>query len=73
MTNRIEVGSLGDAFPEELERVKEALDAYRSIGSAGAFACSWIAPLVLAAEKATLDQDAVAMVRLYPELQKVSL
>lgn len=63
--------TLGESFPKEIARVRDALNAYRSIGPAGAFACAWIAPLLAQAEKAQAEQDVVEMVKLYPLLQEV--
>lgn len=62
--------SLGEAFPEEIERCKELIVAYREIGPAGQFGLVMLEDLVEKAEKANIDQDVIAMVRLYPELQE---
>ncbi len=62
--------SLGEVFPEEIERCKELQVAYKEIGPAGQFGLAAITDLIKQAEKANKDQDVVAMLRLYPELQQ---
>ena len=64
--------TLGDEFPLEIERAKEKAEGYRGIGAAGAFALSWITPLIAEAEQAQASGDVVAMVRLYPQLKDIA-
>ena len=63
--------TLGDAFPQELDRVREILAEYIHIGASGRFGATWIGELVHEAEDAMRQGDAVEMLRLYAKLQKV--
>jgi hypothetical protein len=70
MTTHIE--TLGDAFPREIARVRTIHGYYVEIGAPGQFGAMWIGELLQQAEKAWAEQDTVAMVKLYPELQGVT-
>ena len=67
-----ENATLGTLFPKEIATAKEKLKGYKEIGTAGNFACSWIEPLVLEAEKALEDQDTVKMIQLFPKLEGIA-
>ena len=64
--------TLGELFPQEIETAKKKAAAYAEIGPSGAFALSWIRPLISEAEKAWREQDTVAMIRLYPQLKDIA-
>lgn len=64
--------TLGNAFPREIEAAKQKAKAYEAIGPAGAFALSWIRPLITESERAWVEQDTVAMVRLLPQLRDIA-
>lgn len=68
MTN--ETQTLGSQFPAELERCRELLDIYKSIGPHGAFGAAIIADIVKRAETALASGDVVSMVRLYAEMKE---
>lgn len=62
--------TLGDAFPRELERVRELLEMYKALPmQSGFFGVAILKDLLLRAEQAQADNDVVAMVRVYPELK----
>lgn len=63
--------TLGDAFPREVERVRELAGMYRSIPT-GVFALKmFIEPLLKQAEEAMRQADTVAMIRLLPQLKEL--
>ena len=65
--------SLGEAYPEEQARVRKALVIYHEIGPPGRFASIMLEDLLRRADKAVIEQDTVAMIRLYQEMREVEL
>lgn len=61
--------TLGEAFPLEIDRVRELLRAYENLGPAGTFGAMMIGDVLRRAEKARDEHDDAAMVRLLPELE----
>ena len=61
--------TVGDDFPKEQARVRELLDAYKSIGPAGTFGAAMISQCLERAEKAAISGDPVAIIRSYEELK----
>lgn len=66
------MATLGDEFPEEIERTREKLKSYESIGIAGLSGANVIRATIKAAEKAQQEQDVVAMIRLLQEMRNIS-
>ena len=63
-----EIRSLGEMFPVEQARCREVLAIYKSLGSVGAFGAAMIEDVLRRADKAAVEQDTVAMVRIYQEM-----
>lgn len=63
------MNTLGDAYPLELQRVRELLEEYRELGPVGRLGAIVIKDVLVRAEKALAEGDTVAMIRLYKELQ----
>lgn len=63
--------SLGEAFPEEQARVRTVLGHYKEIGPAGAFGAAMIEDVLRRADKAAIEQDLPAMIRIYQELKDI--
>lgn len=61
--------TLAEALPQEIERVKELVKLYRSIGPAGEIAARLMELDIKSAESATTNQDTVAMLRAFYKLQ----
>lgn len=63
--------SLAEALPLEIERVKELIKLYEDpmLKGAGDLACALMKMDIDKAEKATQEQDTVAMLRAYQELK----
>jgi hypothetical protein len=69
MTNGM--NTLGDKFPEELDRVRELLGIYESLPmNAGFFGAAILKDLIKRAETAHAENDIVAMVRTYAEMKE---
>lgn len=62
--------SLGEAFPKEQARLRTLLGYYSEAGQAGAFASAMLEDCLRRADKAAVEQDTVAMLRLYKEMQE---
>lgn len=62
--------TLGDKLPREIERVRDCIRVYDSIGPAGAFASAMLQDAVKRAERAMLNCDVVEMIRSYKELEE---
>lgn len=64
--------TLGDAFPREIERVKQIRDDLRNplLRGAGELAARLADLDIRLAEKAWREMDTVAMIRLYPKLKE---
>jgi hypothetical protein len=61
--------SLGDALPRELQRNRQLLADYQSIGPAGNFGAAMIEANIRAAEQALASGDVIEMIRVYHELR----
>lgn len=62
--------SLGETLPKEMARVRELMGQYREIGPAGRFALTLMEMTMQAADKAMIEGDTVAMIRVYQELKE---
>ena len=60
-------------FPEQYarqqERLRSLVDAYKSIGPAGAFGLMMINNVLRRADRASAEHDTVAMLRCYEEMR----
>lgn len=63
--------SLGEAFPLEQARVRQILGYYKEIGPAGAFGAAMIEDVLRRADRAAIEQDLPAMIRIYQEMQGI--
>lgn len=64
------VDTLGEALPREMARVRDVvMPAYQSIGTAGAFALSFMRRDLDAAAKALAEGDVIEMLRVYESLK----
>ena len=63
--------SLGTALPKECARVRTVLGYYREIGPAGAFGAAMIEATLREADRAMIEGDTVAMIRVYLELKEI--
>ena len=55
--------TLGDALPREIKRCQELVEAYRSLGPAGAFGAAMIQGKIADGIRALAEADPAAMVR----------
>lgn len=62
--------SLGIEFPKQIARCRDILTQYESIPTA-TFSTTMIRVTLKQAQKAWDEQDTVAMIKLYPELQAI--
>ncbi len=62
--------SLVDAFPKEQARCRDLLTRYEELGPVGTFGTLMIRAMLSRAEKAAAQQDTVAMLRIYVEMQE---
>lgn len=65
------MATLGEAYPKEQARVRIVLGYYKEIGPAGAFGAAMIEDLLQRADKAAIEGDAVAMIRIFQEMKEV--
>lgn len=63
--------TLGEAYPQEQARLRVLLGHGKEIGPSGVFYCAMIEELLQRADKAAIEQDLVAMIRIYKEMQEV--
>ena len=63
------MGNLIEGIHKEMERARELLEQYESIGPAGMFGATFIKDAIRRAEKAIEGGEAVDMVKIYSELQ----
>ena len=63
--------SLGDRFPKEQARCREALKAYEEIGPAGAFGAMLIRLVLERADKAAISGDVAEMIAVFQEMVEV--
>lgn len=61
--------SLGVEFPREQARLRIVLGHYKDLGVVGMFGATMIEDCLRRADQAWNDQDVVAMLRLYKEMQ----
>ena len=64
-------GSLGDALPHEMARVRQILSHYKETGHAGIFAAAMIEQDLRTADQAVMSGDVVAMLRAMAALQGI--
>ena len=64
------MSNLAEGYPKEQARCRELLEAYKSIGTAGAFAHMIISDVLRRADKAAAEQDLAAMIRVYKEMKE---
>jgi hypothetical protein len=64
-----ELETLGEAFPKQQERLRELLRGYQEIGAAGIFGAETIKDCLRRADKAAIEHDLVAMIRIYEEMK----
>ena len=62
--------TLAEALPMEQSRVRELLVQYKAIGPAGAFGAAMLEQALSDADKAAAEQDTVAMLRAYQQLEQ---
>lgn len=61
--------SLGEDYPKQQARMRVLLDHGRSVGAVGHFYCTMIEDVLRRADKAVMEQDLPAMVRIYKEME----
>ena len=61
--------TLADAFSREQARIRECLVEGAKIGPPGFFYCAMAHDLLERADKAVMEQDVVAMIRIYKEMK----
>jgi len=66
------MSSVGIEFPSEMLRLKELIQQYEEIGSAGAFGKAVIEAVLMEAEAAWKSQDVVALVRAFARMRECS-
>lgn len=65
--------SLGEALPEEIQRVMDIRDIYLNTGTAGAFASALMKRSIDRASKAMVSGDVIEMLRCYEDLKSYEL
>lgn len=63
--------TVGEAFPQELERIRAILVEYIDLGIRGRLGATLVSELLAQAEDAMRQGDAAAMLKLYIKMQKV--
>lgn len=63
--------TLADAIPREQARVREVLGHYKELGPVGAFGAAMIEKTLRDADRAIMDDDIVAMIKVYNELMDI--
>lgn len=63
--------TLGEDYPNEQARVREVLGCYKELGPVGRFGAMVIEDVLRRADKAAIEQDLPAMIRLYQEMKNV--
>lgn len=63
--------TLGEDYPNEQARVREVLGYYKELGPVGQFGAIVIEDVLRRADKAAIEQDLPAMIRLYQEMKNV--
>ena len=70
-----EVRSLGEAYPEEQARCRELIERYQELaklpGVNVSFAVAGIKDVLRRADRAAIEQDTVAMLRIYQEMKEI--
>ncbi len=67
------MSSVGEEYPKEQARCREALRVYEEIGPVGAFAAACIRQVLADADRAMARGDVVDTVRAYKAMQGVKL
>lgn len=65
--------TVGDDFPKEQARVREALAVYRSIGPEAAFAIALIEATLRQADEAMASGDLVRILQAYQAMKDIQL
>lgn len=63
--------SLGEQFPLEQARVRKILSLYKELGAPGSFGALMIEQVIQRADKAAVEQDVVAMLQSFQEMQEI--
>lgn len=71
MERRRAMSNLGEEFPKQQERLRTLLGYGMEIGPQGAFYCAMIRDILRRADKAAMEQDLPAMIRIYQEMVEV--
>ncbi len=64
----LDVESLGDAYPKQQARCRGLLAQYIEIGPAGAFGRMLLEDLMRRADRAAIEHDIPAMIKIYKEM-----
>jgi len=64
--------TLAEALPREMARAREVLGHYKEIGPAGMFGAAFIEKDLLAAEKAVMSGDVIAMLQSLARLKGIT-
>jgi hypothetical protein len=63
------IETLGEAFPKQQARLRELLAIYKGLGPVGTFGATLIEDCLKRADKAAIEGDVVAMIRIYEEMK----
>ena len=63
--------TLGDDYPRQQERVRRCRDQAKALGPAGIFYVAVCDDLLRRADKAAVEQDLPAMLRVYAEMKEL--
>jgi hypothetical protein len=61
--------TIGDALPKEMERIRNLIPIYESLGPAGRFTITMMKLDLIEAERAIMEGDTVAMIQVYQSLK----
>lgn len=65
------MSSLGEEFPKQQARLRTLLGYGKEIGPAGFFYCAVIEDILKRADKVVMEQDLIAMIRIYKEMEEI--
>ena len=65
------MSTLGEEYPKQQARVRTILGYYKDVGPAGFFGAAMIEDLLRRADRAAIEQDLPAMIRLFQEMKEV--
>lgn len=72
MEDKKEAKNLMEGLLDEMNRVREILEEYKSIGPPGMFGVAMIQGAINQAEKAIASNDVIKMIQCYEELKEIS-